>query len=194
MLFRSKYHLSVHTDDVLTVSLGLLQLHLCPKKLVLWEWFTFKKVVWLRWTCCLVFHPPCKLEIWYVFFLKLPFLVQYSYFMKEGERGVMVSGLKKSTDPVSLLRFLEPLRESGNMTAFKFYFLSVFGQVVKRSLAILPWHLLSLTGPELLIQLPNLTSKLSVLFCYYWLHFSTNSTSFTGAMLYAVWSPFLLTS
>ena len=43
------------------------------------------------------------------FFLKLPFWVQHSYFRKEGEGGVMVSGLKKFTDPVSLLRFLDPL-------------------------------------------------------------------------------------
>ena len=42
------------------------------------------------------------------FFLKLAFLVQHSYFRKE-EGGVMVSGLKKFTDLVSLLRFLDPL-------------------------------------------------------------------------------------
>jgi hypothetical protein len=44
------------------------------------------------------------------FFLKFPFLAQHCYFRKEGGGvGVMDSGLKKFTNPVLLLRFLDPL-------------------------------------------------------------------------------------
>ncbi|KIJ96725.1 hypothetical protein K443DRAFT_274273 [Laccaria amethystina LaAM-08-1] len=44
-----------------------------------------------------------------MFFLELPFLVRHTYFRKEGEGGVIYSGLKNFTDPVLILRSLGPL-------------------------------------------------------------------------------------
>ena len=43
-------------------------LHLCPKRLALQEWFTFKKVVWLRFLAFCTLPTPCKLKIWYFIF------------------------------------------------------------------------------------------------------------------------------
>jgi hypothetical protein len=43
-----------------------------------------------------------------MFFLELPFSVRHIYFRKEGEGGVIHSGLKKFTNPVLILRSLGP--------------------------------------------------------------------------------------
>ena len=50
-----------------------------------------------------------------MFFLELPFVVRHIYFRKEGGGGVMYSTLIKITDPVLILRSLDPLEWKSHM-------------------------------------------------------------------------------
>ena len=77
--------LSTHFVDLIlmhsqSVSLGLLQFHICSKKLALWEWRTVKKTsmvgikAWCVHRCCINF------KIWYVFLGITLFSLTYPFF------------------------------------------------------------------------------------------------------------------
>ena len=90
-----------------SVSLGLLQFHMCSKKLVLWEWCTVKKMSMVEAWCVHGCHVNFK--IWYVFLGITLFSLTYPFLGRRWGGGDMPEGLKKITDPVIFLKSLGPL-------------------------------------------------------------------------------------
>ena len=104
--------LSTHFVDLIlmhsqSVSLGLLQFHMCSKKMALWEWRTVKKTSTVGIKAWCVHTCRINLKIWYVFLGITLFSLTYPFL--GGRWGEMPEGLKNFTDPVIFKKSLGPL-------------------------------------------------------------------------------------